>query len=158
MALSRRQLLRGLGTGIAGVSLAPSSIADASIPRGAGATWSADVGTNNYRLGRERCRRQCRHGESPLHGYVGPSDWQHGDRELCDGRRYGNQRAGLPARAGKLTIAPGSRTATIPVVVVGDTLREPSQSYRVDLKAARNETLLDASDVGRISDNDKGKR
>ena len=59
---------------------------------------------------------------------------------------------------GKLTIAPGSRTATIPVVVLGGMLREPSESFRVDLKAPRNATLLDASGVGKISDNDKGKR
>ena len=42
MALSRRQLLRGLGSGIAGASLAPSSIADACILRGAGTTWSPE--------------------------------------------------------------------------------------------------------------------
>jgi histidinol-phosphate aminotransferase len=40
MALSRRQLLRGLGTGIAGASLAPA-IADANPPAIAGASWSA---------------------------------------------------------------------------------------------------------------------
>src|SRR5688572_2256598 len=39
MALSRRQLLRGLGTGIAGASLAPS-IADANAPTIAGASSS----------------------------------------------------------------------------------------------------------------------
>lgn len=42
MALSRRQLLRGLGTGIAGASFAPSSIAGARIPTPAGATWSPE--------------------------------------------------------------------------------------------------------------------
>ena len=30
--------------------------------------------------------------ESPLHGYAGPGNWQHGDRELCDGRRHGSAR------------------------------------------------------------------
>jgi glucose/arabinose dehydrogenase len=59
---------------------------------------------------------------------------------------------------GTLTIAPGSTTGTISVVVLGDTVREPSESFRVDLTAARNATLLDASGVGKISDNDKGKR
>ena len=58
----------------------------------------------------------------------------------------------------KLTIAPGSRTATISVAVVGDTVREPSETFRVDLRTPLNATLLDASGVGKISDNDKGKR
>ena len=59
---------------------------------------------------------------------------------------------------GTLTIAPGSTTGTIQVAVVGDTLREPSESFKVQLNAARNATLLDASGVGKITDNDKGKR
>ena len=58
----------------------------------------------------------------------------------------------------KLTIAPGSRTATISVAVIGDTVREPSETFRVDLRTPLNATLLDASGVGKISDNDKGKR
>ena len=60
--------------------------------------------------------------------------------------------------AGTLTIAPGSTTAPITVLVLGDMLREPSEFFRVDLKAPHNATLLDASGVGKISDNDKGKR
>ena len=63
----------------------------------------------------------------------------------------------LPVQ-GTLMIAPGSTTGTIPVAVLGDTLREPGETYRVDLKAVRNATLLDASGVGKITDNDKGKR
>jgi hypothetical protein len=63
----------------------------------------------------------------------------------------------LPVQ-GTLTIAPGSTTATIPITVVGDTVREPSESFKVQLNGARNATLLDASGVGKITDNDKGKR
>ena len=82
----------------------------------------------------------------------------HGGSGLHDGRRFGDQRAGLPARGGQVNVAPGSTTATISVAVVGDTVREPSESYRVDLRTPHNATLLDASGAGKISDNDKGKR
>jgi glucose/arabinose dehydrogenase len=63
----------------------------------------------------------------------------------------------LPVQ-GTLIIAPGSTTGTIPVAVIGDTLREPTESYSVRLNAVRNATLVDASGVGKITDNDKGKR
>ena len=63
----------------------------------------------------------------------------------------------LPVQ-GTLTIAPGLTTGTISVAVVGDTLREPAESYTVRLNAARNATLLDATGVGKITDNDKGKK
>ena len=59
---------------------------------------------------------------------------------------------------GTLIIAPGSTTGTIRVAVVGDTLREPTESYSVRLNAVRNATLVDATGVGKITDNDKGKR
>ena len=44
------------------------------------------------------------------------------------------------------------------MAVVGDTLREPAESYSVRLNAVRNATLVDASGVGKITDNDKGKK
>ncbi len=61
-------------------------------------------------------------------------------------------------RQDTLTIAPGSTTGSISVAVIGDIVREPTESFRVDLTAARGATLLDASGVGKSSDNDKGKR
>jgi chitinase len=63
----------------------------------------------------------------------------------------------LPVQ-GTLTIAPGSTSGTIQVAVVGDTIREPSENFRIQLTAARNATLLDASGLCKISDDDKGKR
>jgi hypothetical protein len=63
----------------------------------------------------------------------------------------------LPVQ-GTLIIAAGSTSGTITVAVVGDTLREPTESYSVRLNAVRNATLVDASGVGKITDNDKGKR
>jgi len=59
---------------------------------------------------------------------------------------------------GTLTITPGATSRTIRVAVVGDTIGEPTESFRVQITAVRNASLLDASGQGKINDNDKGKQ
>jgi Calx-beta domain len=59
---------------------------------------------------------------------------------------------------GTLTLTPGATSGIIRVAVVGDTLREPNENFRVQITAVRNASLLDASGQGKINDNDKGKQ
>ena len=56
--------------------------------------------------------------------------------------------------SGTLTFAPGTTVRTIPVAVVGDTLVEPDETFRVDLSAASGATLLVNSGTGTIVDDD----
>lgn len=58
------------------------------------------------------------------------------------------------SNAGTLTFTPGQTTRTIPVAVVGDTLREAHESFTVNLSSPTNATLRDAMGVGGILNDD----
>ena len=59
--------------------------------------------------------------------------------------------------SGTLTFPAGSRMASINVPVVGDTLKESTESFTVLLSAPSNATILDATGVVKIMDDDKGR-
>jgi hypothetical protein len=56
--------------------------------------------------------------------------------------------------SGTLTFAPGATLRTVPVAVVGDTLVEPDETFRVDLSSPSGATLSVASGTGTIVDDD----
>jgi chitinase len=53
-----------------------------------------------------------------------------------------------------LTFSPGETSKTVSVPVKGDTLDEPDETFTVNLSAATNATITDASGTGTISDDD----
>src|SRR5439155_67330 len=58
------------------------------------------------------------------------------------------------AESGTLTFAPGQTTRTIAIVVNGDTLNEPTETFFVNLSAPVNATIADNQGLGTILDND----
>ncbi|MFN8062863.1 MAG: Calx-beta domain-containing protein [Vicinamibacterales bacterium] len=58
------------------------------------------------------------------------------------------------AASGTLTFAPGVTTQQVSVSVLGDTLDEADETFTVALSSAGNATILDATGVGTIVDND----
>src|SRR5438445_2217153 len=58
------------------------------------------------------------------------------------------------AESGTLTFAPGQTTRTIAIVVNGDTLNEPTETFFVNLSAPVNPTIADNQGLGTILDND----
>jgi hypothetical protein len=58
------------------------------------------------------------------------------------------------ATSGTLSFAPGQTTATISVVIVGDTTRESNETFFVNLSGASNATIADAQAIGTILDDD----
>ena len=59
---------------------------------------------------------------------------------------------------GTLTFAPGTRTRTIDVTVIGDALDEPAELVVVRLRSAVNATLSISTGVGTITDDDPSAR
>ena len=59
---------------------------------------------------------------------------------------------------GTLTFAPGTRTRTIDVTVIGDALDEPAELVVVRLRSAVNATLSGPTGVGTITDDDPSAR
>ena len=53
-----------------------------------------------------------------------------------------------------VTFAPGTTTQTVNILVQGDTLDEPDETFFVNLSNATNATISDAQGVGTITDND----
>jgi hypothetical protein len=58
------------------------------------------------------------------------------------------------ARSGSLSFAPGEVTKQVVIVVNGDTIDEPTESYSVALSSATNATISDPTGVGTIVDDD----
>ncbi len=58
------------------------------------------------------------------------------------------------ATSGTLTFAPGQTTMTISVVVTGDRVDEPDETFTVNLSGPMNGTISDGVGVGTIVDND----
>ena len=72
------------------------------------------------------------------------------------GTANGSALSGLDYQAvsGSLTFAPGEISKILSVAVLGDTLREGSESFGVNLVAPSNLRLLDGAATGTIRDND----
>lgn len=62
------------------------------------------------------------------------------------------QPADYTATAGSLSFTPGETEMTISVPVLGDTLREPNETFTVELSGAVNATLADDIGLGTIID------
>jgi hypothetical protein len=66
--------------------------------------------------------------------------------------------AGAPAdyrtNSGTLTFNPGDLTRTITILINGDTLDEPAETFFVNLSNAGNAVILDTQGQGTINDND----
>lgn len=62
------------------------------------------------------------------------------------------------AASGTLSFAPGTTTATIAVPVLGDTLRETSETFLVDLNGPVGAILTDGQGRGTILDDDRPRR
>lgn len=58
------------------------------------------------------------------------------------------------AQSGTLLFAPGEKTKTVAIAVIGDTLDEANETYFVKLSSATNASLADSSGTGTITDND----
>jgi hypothetical protein len=58
------------------------------------------------------------------------------------------------ATSGTLSFAPGQTTATISVVILGDTAKESNETFFVNLSGATNATIADAQALGTILDDD----
>ncbi len=56
--------------------------------------------------------------------------------------------------SGTLTFSPGSRTQTIAVPIVGDTVDEPTETFLVDLSGAENAVLTDAQALATLTNDD----
>jgi Calx-beta domain len=59
------------------------------------------------------------------------------------------------ATAGTLTFTPGATSQTITVAVLGDTVKEPTETFFVNLSNATNATIASGRGRGSILDNDK---
>jgi chitinase len=57
---------------------------------------------------------------------------------------------------GTLVFAPGETAKQVAVQVIGDTLAEPSETFRVTLSNATGATVVDAVGLGTITDDDSG--
>jgi hypothetical protein len=68
----------------------------------------------------------------------------------------GNATAGsdYQAASGTVTFAPGETSKTITVLVTGDRLPEPTETFAVNLSAATNATITDGQGTGTILDNE----
>jgi hypothetical protein len=55
------------------------------------------------------------------------------------------------AASGSLTFNPGQTSLTVTVQVKGDTLPETNETFKVNLSAPINATILDGSGIGRLS-------
>src|SRR5262249_47723782 len=64
------------------------------------------------------------------------------------------QPADYTSTSGTLVIPAGQTNGTITVPVVGDTLDEPDQTFRVNLSGAVNATIADNQGVGTITNDD----
>jgi serine protease AprX len=62
--------------------------------------------------------------------------------------------ADFVSSAGTLTFAPGERSKTVRVAVIGDTRREPEEGFTLDLTDAQNAQLGKAQGVGTIRNDD----
>jgi len=62
--------------------------------------------------------------------------------------------ADYQANSGTLTFNPGALTKTITVLINGDTLDEPGETFFVNLSNAGNAAILDSQGQGTINDND----
>jgi hypothetical protein len=62
--------------------------------------------------------------------------------------------ADYQSTSGQITFNPGDLTKTITVLVNGDTLDEPIETFFIDLSGATNGTLIDNQGQGTIIDND----
>jgi hypothetical protein len=62
--------------------------------------------------------------------------------------------ADYTAASGTLTFTAGALTRTITVVTVGDTVREPNETFVVNLSNGTNVTILDTQGVATIVNND----
>ena len=60
------------------------------------------------------------------------------------------------ATSGTLSFAPGIVTQTITVSVVGDTASEPNETFTVNLSSPTNATIVAATGVGTIVNDDGG--
>src|SRR6185436_19975209 len=58
------------------------------------------------------------------------------------------------AASGTLTIPAGQTTGTITVLVNGDRLAEPNESFFVNLSSATNATIVDGQGVGTVLDDE----
>ncbi len=58
------------------------------------------------------------------------------------------------ATSGTLTFAPGETTKTITVLITGDRLPEPSETFAVNLTGPTNATIADGQGVGTITDDE----
>ena len=72
----------------------------------------------------------------------------------------GNATAGVDyvAAGSTLSIPAGSSSGTISLGIIGDAVRESTESFLVTLSAPAGATILDGSATVRIQDDDKGKR
>jgi len=61
------------------------------------------------------------------------------------------------ATSGTLYFAPGQTTATFSVVIYGDTVKEPDETFSVNLSGASEATILDGVGIGTILNDDGGK-
>ncbi len=57
-------------------------------------------------------------------------------------------------KSGTLKFAPGETTKTITVLVNGDSRRESDEQFFVNLRGARNATIIDAKGIGTILNDD----
>ena len=62
--------------------------------------------------------------------------------------------ADYAAASGMLTFSPGITTQTVTVLVVGDTLAEPNETFTVNLTSPTNATLANATGTGTILNDD----
>jgi hypothetical protein len=60
------------------------------------------------------------------------------------------------AAAGTLAFPPGTTLLPVTVLVIGDTLAEPNETFFVNLSAPVNATIADGQGVGTIADDDTG--
>jgi uncharacterized delta-60 repeat protein len=58
------------------------------------------------------------------------------------------------AKSGTVTFAPGQTTKTIVVPVIGDTVVEPNETFKVNLTKPTNASIADAGAVGTITNDD----
>jgi hypothetical protein len=58
------------------------------------------------------------------------------------------------ARSGTLSIPAGQTTGTITVLIIGDRLPEPNETFFVNLSGATNATIADGQGIGTVVDNE----
>lgn len=76
---------------------------------------------------------------------------------FVDGVRTGTPNVDFNAKSGKVSFAPGEKSKTVQIGVIGDNINENNEQFRVSLSKPKGAFIQRGAAIGTILDNDAGK-